>query len=110
MALQAILTTANSGLQANASRVSAIANNIINVNTPGFKTKDVRTTTLATEQTSRTNFTPGGIQAAVIQEEGPVNLVSQFTRLIQSEAAFSASAELLRTADELQRELVYIKA
>ena len=110
MALQEILTTANSGLQANASRVGAIADNVVNVNTTGFKPKDVRTSTLATEQTSRTNFTPGGVQAVVIQEEGAVDLVSQFTRLIQSEAAFSASAELLRAADELQRELVDIKA
>jgi len=110
MALQAILTTANSGLQANASRVGAIADNVVNLNTPGFKPKDVRTTTLATEQTSNTNFSPGGVQAVVIQEEGAVNLVSQFMRLIQSEAAFSASVELLRTADELQRELVDIKA
>lgn len=104
-----VLTTANSGLLASASRVGAIADNVVNVNTSGFRPKDVRTTTLATEQTSRTSFTPGGVQTAVIEENGPVELVSQFTRLIESKAAFSASAELLRTADELQREVVNIK-
>lgn len=109
MAIQSILTTANSALLANASRVAATADNVANVSTTGFKPRDVRTTTLATEQTSRTNFTPGGVQAVVIEEDGPVELVSQLTRLIQSEAAFSASAELLRTGDELAREIVDIK-
>ena len=72
--------------------------------------KEVRTTTLATEQTSRTSFTPGGVQTIVIEENGPVELVSELTNLIQSKAAFSASAELLRTGQELQRELLDIKA
>ena len=110
MALQAILTTANSALLANASRVAAIADNVANVNTAGFKPKEVRTITLATEQTSRTNFTPGGVQTVVTEENGPVELVSEFTRLIQSEAAFSASVKLIETSEELQRELLDIKA
>ena len=110
MAIAAILTTANSALLANASRVGAIADNVANVNTAGFKPKEVRTTTLATEQTSRTTFTPGGVQTVVIEENGPVELVSEFANLIQSKAAFSASVELLRTGEELQRELLDIKA
>jgi len=110
MAIPTILSTANSGLLANASRVAAVADNVANVSTSDFKPKDVKTTTLATEQTSQTNFTPGGVRAMVLEESGPVDLVTQFTRLIQSKAAFSASAEVLRTGDELARELVDIKA
>ncbi len=106
----AILTTANSALLANASRVAAIADNVVNVRTPGFKPKDVRTTTLATEQSSGNAFAPGGVQTVVIEDSGPVDLVTQFTRLIESKAAFSASAELLRTGEELHREIVDIKA
>ena len=108
--LQAILSTANSALLANASRVSAIADNIVNANTPGFKSKDVRTKTLATEQTSRTSFTPGGVQTVLVEDAGSVELASQLIRLIQTEAAYSASAALIRAGDELHRETVDIRA
>ena len=111
MAITQILSTAVSGLTVNAARVGAVAENVVNVNTPGYRSKDIRSSSVVTEQPpGNPVHAPAGIQGVVIEEDGPTELATQFTRLIRSRAAFSASAELLRTADELQKETVNLKA
>lgn len=52
-----------SGLQAQSNAMGAIADNVSNVNTVGYKGTDTQFQTLVTQQASRYNYTAGGVQA-----------------------------------------------
>lgn len=95
MAGSQILATALSGLNANAFRAGVAANNVVNANTPGYAPARAETTSLVA---NRGLDTGSGVQAQLLQGEGEVDLVSEFTRLITSEAAYKASAKLVETA------------
>jgi flagellar hook protein FlgE len=51
-----------SGLNANSQALGAIADNITNVNTIGYKSTEVRFQTLVTAQAGLNNYSPGGVQ------------------------------------------------
>ncbi|MFQ6016752.1 MAG: flagellar hook-basal body complex protein, partial [Kiloniellaceae bacterium] len=51
------------GLDAQSQALGMIADNISNVNTIGYKGTSARFATLVTQQASRTNYTPGGVQS-----------------------------------------------
>jgi flagellar hook protein FlgE len=51
-----------SGLNANSQALGAIADNITNVNTIGYKSTEVRFQTLVTSQAGLNNYSPGGVQ------------------------------------------------
>ncbi len=63
MSLFSALTSGVSGLSAQSSAMSAIADNITNVNTVGYKNADVDFQTLVTKQTTSSFYTAGGVQA-----------------------------------------------
>ncbi|MBE1236078.1 flagellar hook-basal body complex protein [Phaeovibrio sulfidiphilus] len=52
-----------SGLQAQTVAMGAIADNVTNINTVGYKSTDTQFQTLVTQQISRFNYTAGGVQA-----------------------------------------------
>jgi len=60
--ISGILGAAVSGLNVNAQRVGAIADNIVNVSTTGYKRTELHGKTVATRQ-STTAYAPGGVQA-----------------------------------------------
>ena len=86
-----------SGLQANATRAQAAANNVVNANTPDYRPTRVETTSLVAD---RGIDGGAGVQVQLRAEEGDVNLVREFTNLVNAEAAYKASASLVRTAEE----------
>lgn len=63
MSLYGALFSGVSGLQAQSSAMGAIADNVTNVNTVGYKGTDVEFQTLITKQVSLTAYAPGGVQS-----------------------------------------------
>jgi flagellar hook protein FlgE len=70
-----------SGLGANSNALGMIADNITNVNTVGYKNTVARFSTLVTEASSTTIYSPGGVKAA------PLTLVDKQGLLQSSESA-----------------------
>ncbi len=62
MSLYGAMFSGVSGLGANSQALGAIADNITNVNTVGYKATEVRFQTLVTAQASLNNYAPGGVQ------------------------------------------------
>jgi flagellar hook protein FlgE len=63
MSLYGALYSGVSGLSSESSAMGAIADNITNVNTVGYKGTDVNFQTLVTQQVSLTQYSPGGVQS-----------------------------------------------
>jgi len=61
MSLYGALFSGVSGLSSQSSAMGAISDNISNVNTIGYKGTDVNFQTLVTQQTSSTEYSPGGV-------------------------------------------------
>ncbi len=64
MSLFGALFSGVSGLQSQSSAMGAIADNVTNVNTIGFKGTTVNFKTLVTAQVSLTQYSPGGVQSS----------------------------------------------
>lgn len=62
MSIYGAMFSGVSGLFANSQALGAIADNITNVNTIGYKATEVRFQTLVTSQASANNYSPGGVQ------------------------------------------------
>jgi len=105
MALNSILSTAVSGLDANSKRAQTAANNIVNVNTPKFKASSVEATTIVSGADIAGE---SGVQAQILAGDKPTNLVREFTRLIEAEAAYKANAQVVRTAEDLTEDTLDI--
>ncbi len=117
MAISGILSTAVSGLAYASSKVAVAADNVANLNTDGYRAKDVRSSTLVTRQTSETSYTPGGVTNLVRDQGTPqfengsnVDLATEFVKIIEATVAYKAGVAVIRTGDELSRELIDIKA
>ena len=63
MSLYGALFSGVSGLQAQSSAMGAIADNVTNVNTTGYKATNVNFQTLVTKQASLTQYSAGGVQS-----------------------------------------------
>lgn len=64
MSLFGALFSGVSGLQSQSSAMGAIADNVTNINTIGYKNTNVNFKTLVTSQSSSTQYSPGGVQSA----------------------------------------------
>jgi flagellar hook protein FlgE len=64
MSLYGALFAGVSGLASQSSAMGAIADNVTNVNTTGYKGTTVNFQTLVTKQVSTTKYSPGGVQSA----------------------------------------------
>ncbi|HYC12722.1 MAG TPA: flagellar hook protein FlgE [Stellaceae bacterium] len=64
MSIFGALFSAVSGLNANSQALDMIADNISNSNTPGYKESQPLFSTLVTENSTATTYTPGGVQVA----------------------------------------------
>jgi len=62
MSIYGAMFSGVSGLNANSQALGAIADNITNINTIGYKSTEVRFQTLVTAQASLNNYSPGGVQ------------------------------------------------
>lgn len=103
------MSSAVSALNANSSRLGAVADNIANVSTEGYAAKEVRTTTLVTKQTSGTAYASGGVSIAV-HEYGQVDIGNEFAQMIQAKLAYGLNAQMLKTGEEMSRNLLDVVA
>ncbi len=62
MSIYGAMYSGVSCLNANSQALGAIADNITNINTIGYKSTEVRFQTLVTAQASMNNYSPGGVQ------------------------------------------------
>ena len=75
-----------SGLQAAQAQINVAANNIANVNTPGFSAQSV----------NQVDVPGGGVDVADIQSTGqPVDLAAQLVKLRQAAVIYDANAMVL---------------
>ncbi len=79
MSLYGALYSGVSGLTAQSSAMGAIADNITNINTTGYKTTNVKFQTLVTQQTALTTYSPGGVQSAPRQNVDQQGLLASTT-------------------------------
>ncbi len=79
MGLFGALSSGVSGLTAQSSAMGAIADNITNVSTVGYKNTRVDFQTLVTKQTSSTLFSPGGVQSKPRTDTGVQGLLQSST-------------------------------
>jgi flagellar basal body rod protein FlgG len=107
MTIERVLATAASGLKANARKVQVAATNIVNLGTVGYKAVEVRTISRNSSSLAGANGN-GVITELALGNRG--DLVLEFTRLIEAEAAYKASASVIRTSEELQRAVIDIMA
>jgi len=103
MGISTILSTAFSGLRANAAKAQAAANNVVNADTPGYRPVRATTTGLVA---SRGIDGGSGVQVQLERQDGEVELVREFMQLSSAEAAYKASASLIRTAEETHDALI----
>lgn len=101
-----------SGLQAFTEGVGVIADNITNVNTIGYKETRSRFSTLVTETSSRSSYSPGGVRAfaeSLVSKQGLLLPSSSTTDMAIDGSGFFA----VRNGDSAQDnagELVYTRA
>ena len=79
MTLFGALSSGVSGLTAQSSSMGAIADNITNVSTVGYKNTQVDFQTLVTTQTSTTFYSAGGVQSKPRQDTGVQGLLASST-------------------------------
>ncbi len=103
MQISSALSSAVSGMAANAAAVQAVAVNVANANTPGYRAVRVRTSSVVVGSSA------GGVQVTRVRQ-GEVNLVREFTRLIQAEISYTANARVVRAASDLARKIIDVVA
>ena len=87
MSILGALQAGVSGLGAQSSAMGAIADNIANMNTVGYKTNNVSFSTLVTKQVSSSKYSAGGVQSHTSQSidtQGLLSSVSSTTSLAVS--------------------------
>ncbi len=101
MAITPTLNTAASGLRAASLRANSAANNIVNINTPGYEA------TAVSQKTVYSGTSPGGgsaVNAQLIGSGLAPDLGQEIANLIEAEQVYKANARVLNTASELSRE------
>jgi len=94
------ISMATSALQAFSTSQQVTANNLANLNSAGFTA-------------SRTTFqdtSPSGVGVSVAGTQDTVDISLEATQLISNSQGFTANLKVLKTADEMTRELLDIKA
>jgi flagellar hook protein FlgE len=96
MSLFGALFSGVSGLQSQSSAMGAIADNVTNVNTIGYKGTKVNFKTLITSQVSQTQYSPGGVQSAPKQQvdlQGLLQATTSSTDIAISGSGFFVTNE-----------------
>jgi len=107
MTIERVLTTAVSGLRANAKKAGVAAANTVNRGTAGYEAFEVRTVSRTTGTFAGSN---GSGVVAELAAGNQVDAALEFTRLTKAEAAYKASASVIRTSEELHRKVIDIIA
>ena len=99
MSIGAILNTSVQGMQAQSTRLAATANNVANIDTPGYS--PLRTDFAAVE--------PGGVRASVGTATGGVDETGEMLGMIEAREGFEANAGVFETGASLWDMLLSIK-
>lgn len=102
-----------SGIGANSVAFGAIADNISNQNTVGFKATDVRFKTLVTQQATLTSFSPGGVQTSPVQQvdvQGLLQATNNTTSMSVSGKGFFIVNDTVDPANTTLDKFVYTRA
>lgn len=106
MGISAVLNIASAGLQANARRLAATANNVANAGTPGYNRLE----------TGLTSQPYGGVSASVSPSNGAtlddtsnVDLGSELIDMKAAEIGYKANAAVFETGADLWDVLMSIK-
>ncbi len=103
MSILGALQSGISGLSAQSSAMGAISDNIVNMNTIGYKDSNVKFSTLVTKQASSSLYSPGGVQSASrqsISSQGLLSSVSSSTALgISGQGYFVVNANAQGTSN-----------
>ncbi|MFS8144386.1 flagellar basal body rod protein FlgC [Rhizobium sp. BR 249] len=98
MSISGITNIALSGMQAQTTRVSAIANNIANSSTPGYA-----------KLNSSLTSTVSGVQAIVSPTDSDVDPATELTDLIEAEQSYKANAVVFETGADMWEMLMSSK-
>lgn len=101
--MPSISSIGSSGLQAAQLRLDASANNVANMNTPGY-----RRTVVAQQEAADS----AGVQASIQREEDAqgVALEKEAVEQMSATYAFKANLQTLKTADEMMGSLLDTRA
>lgn len=98
--MSVIGTTSGSALQAYMTSLQTTAHNVANLNTDGFKASS----------TTFLESGAGGVRAMVSKTQDTVDISKEATNLLSDKNGFKANLNVLKTADEMTKELLNIKA
>ena len=110
MAIQNVLSTAVSGLLAQSFRAAEIANNVVNVETSGFKPAEVLTISVQAGDRGAGVLARRRESKGQGGDGGDTDMARQFANLIQTEIAYKANARVVRTAEETLGQLLNVVA
>ena len=99
MSISGMTSTALSGMRAQTTRVSAIADNIANSSTPDY----------ARLNTSLASVEAGGVQAVVSPTASDVDPATELTGLVEAEQSYKANAVVFETGADMWEMLISIK-
>ena len=112
MSVFAALFSGVSGLQTFGSALGVSADNIVNINTVGYKETQARFTTLVTETSSSTSFSPGGVglrTQTLVSKQGLIQASTSATDLSIDGAGFFVVRQA-STAEAAQGEFLFTRA
>ena len=98
--MSSIGTIAGSALQAFSTGQQVTAHNVANINTDGFKAS------VATFQEK----SGGGVTATVSGTQDSVDISREAVNLLSNTSGFKANLKVLKTVDDMTKELLSIKA
>jgi flagellar hook protein FlgE len=106
MGISVVMGIAASGMQAQTKRLSAVANNIANIDTPGYNRLTTRLSSMPT---------PGGVSvtvgpsSSVLAESSNLDMGSEMLDLIGAQQSFAANASVFETGADMWDVLMSIK-
>ena len=123
------ISSAQSGLSAMTTSMAATANNVANLNTDGYKSKDVRLETgpqgrgvrvgQVAEDTAAGGYRPATVSSpnaagvsdpsAALVETSTVDLARQTVAMVETSRAFEANVAVVRTQDDMVGTLLDIR-
>lgn len=98
--MSSINSISGSALQAYGASLQSAAHNVANLNTDGF---------IASRATFQENGA-GGVSAVVSSTGDTVDISKEATTILTDSNSFKANLSILKTADEMTKELLSIKA
>ena len=91
MSLTVAMNTSLSGMQAYGARAQAVANNVANADTPGYRRLE----------TSTAAMTGGGVAARVDDGDGDVDMATEMLDMMQAETGFMANASAYQAGADM---------